>query len=194
MCSRPRQPGFSLIEVVVFIVILGISLVAVLLLYSQVATSSVDPMVRKQTLAIATSVLEEIELRAFTFCDPDDANVYTASGTGDCSTVEVAGPEAGETRYGVPRFDNVNDYHGFEMGSGTTSPGIKTATSDGTTSIPALADYSVRVTVEQISAGELGADVAVAEALRIRVTTTHVPTGIITILQGYRVRYAPNSP
>ena len=193
MRSKDRQGGFSLIEVVVFIVVLGIAFVGMAILYNRVTTASVDPMVRKQALAIASSLLEEIELRAFTFCDPDDPNVYTATGpppTG-CTTVEGIGTEGGETRYSVPRFDNVSDYDNFKMGSGQTDPDIKTAA--GTT-IPDLANYSVSVTVAQIAASELGADVPATEALRITVTATHVPTGTNVTLQGYRVRYAPNSP
>ncbi len=107
MSIRRRSTGFSLIEVVVFIVVLGIAFVGMLVLYNRVTSASVDPMVRKQALAIASSLLEEIELRAHTFCDPDDPNVYTATSTAGCTIIEAIGPEAGETRYSVPRFDNV---------------------------------------------------------------------------------------
>jgi MSHA pilin protein MshD len=191
MCARHRSAGFSLIEVVVFIVVLGIAFVGMLVLYNRVTSASVDPMVRKQALAIASSLLEEIELRAYTFCDPDDPNVYTATSTAGCTTIEAIGPEAGETRYSVPRFDNVNDYDGFRMGSGEADPNVRTAAN---AIITELANYKVVVAVSQIAASELGADVPAAEALRITVTATHVPTGITTSLQGYRVRYAPNSP
>src|SRR6478735_7116648 len=77
MCARPPrwQAGMSLIEVVVFIVVLGLALAGVMILYSQATRASADPLVRKQALAIASSLLEEIELRAFTLCDPDDPNV-----------------------------------------------------------------------------------------------------------------------
>jgi MSHA pilin protein MshD len=87
MCARHRSAGFSLIEVVVFIVVLGIAFVGMLVLYNRVTSASVDPMVRKQALAIASSLLEEIELRAYTFCDPDDPNVYTATSTAGCTTI-----------------------------------------------------------------------------------------------------------
>jgi len=191
MCARHRSAGFSLIEVVVFIVVLGIAFVGMLILYNRVTSASVDPMVRKQALAIASSLLEEIELRAYTFCDPDDPIVYTAASPTDCTTIEAIGPEAGETRYSVPRFDNVNDYHLFQMGFGTASPNIQTAAG---TIISDLPSYSVAVDVAQIAANELGTDVPTTDALRITVTATHVPTGITTSLQGYRVQYAPKSP
>lgn len=202
MCSRRAQRGLSLIEVVVFIIVLGIAFAGMLILFNQVTRASVDPLVRKQTLAIASSLLEEIELRPFTYCDPDDPNVYTAASTAGCTSgayVENIGPDtlpssSAETRYAEPRFDNVNDYHGFEMGSGTTSAGIKTADSDGATSIADLADYAVRVSVAEISGGELPSIGTTADALRITVTAQHVPTGTTVTLTGYRLRYAPNSP
>jgi MSHA pilin protein MshD len=186
MCARRHAPGMSLIEVVVFIVVLGIGLAATLVLFNRVTSASVDPMVRKQALALASSLLEEIELRGFTYCDPDDANVFTASSIADCTVVEQTGPieNGGETRYADPRFDNVNDYDGFAM----SGANIKSA--DGTT-ISGLGDYSVAVSVVNA-----GADfsIAAAEALRITVTAQHVPTGTTVSLQGYRLRYAPNSP
>src|SRR5438445_4903742 len=117
MCTKVRSLGLSLIELVFLIVILGIGFGATFLLYTQATKGSVDPVVRKQVLAIATSLLEEIELRGFTYCDPDDANVYTATsatvGPGACASIaeNAMGPDAGETARAL--FDNVNDYHGF---------------------------------------------------------------------------------
>jgi MSHA pilin protein MshD len=196
MSSRRPAAGFSLIELVIFIVVLGIGIAGAVVLFNQVTVASVDPMVRKQTLALASSLLEEIELKPFTYCDPDDPKVFTAtdSTAAQCTTLpEAIGPDAGETRYAAPRFDNVNDYHGFEMGSGTANPGIKTAESDGTaaTNITALQDYAVRVTVADASATT---GVAAGESLKITVTAKHVPTGVTVTLEGYRLRYAPNSP
>jgi MSHA pilin protein MshD len=183
----------SLIEVVVFIIVLGIAFAGLTILYNQVSKTSVDPMIRKQALALASSLLEEVELQAYTVCDPDDSSVYTATTPppAGCATFEGIGVEGGETRYGNPRFDNVSDYDNFRMGRLQPDPDIKTA--DGTL-IGALADYSVVVSVAQIAANELGASIPDTEGLRIRVTATHVPTGTSVTLQGYRVRYAPNSP
>lgn len=191
MCRSRLQAGMSLIEVVIFIVVVGISLAGILALFNQLTRGSVDPMVRKQALAIASSMLEEIELRGFTYCDPDDPAVYTASGVGGCATPEGIGIEGTETRYGPARFDNVSDYDGFAMGVGKPDPNIRTIDS---TVIPALATYNVSVAVAPIAAGDLGPTVPATEALRITVTASHPGSGIAVTLQGYRVRYAPNSP
>jgi MSHA pilin protein MshD len=200
--------GFSLIEVVVFIIVMGIALVGMAVLYDRVTSASVDPVVRKQALAIASSMLEEVELRAFTFCDPDDANVYTATGppavgvvTG-CATQEGIGIEGAETRYGNSgpgflRFDNVSDYNGFCMGPGLPACTDTVITTAANVTIPELAAYRVDVVVAQITAGELdggASTVAATEGLRVTVTAKHVTTGTTVSVQGYRVRYAPNSP
>lgn len=192
MCIRCRSTGFSLIEVVVFIVVLGIAFVGMLILYNRVTSASVDPMVRKQALGIASSLLEEIELRAYTFCETSDPNVYTATGPAGCTTVETK--VAGENRYIPPRFDNVHDYDGFCMGPGLPACTDTIITTAADATVPGLESYRVDVVVVQIAGGELGADVPATDALRITVTATHQPTGITTSLQGYRVRYAPNSP
>jgi MSHA pilin protein MshD len=193
MFNRARSRGLSLIELVVFIVVLAIGFAATLVLYNQAVTGSVDPIVRKQVLAIATSLLEEIESRGFTYCDPDDPNVYTAtsatvgaSGCTSLATVENIGPEAGETR---AVFDNVNDYDGFKMPNPPLIPSMQDIT--GST-IPGLGAYAV-TNVTVVPAGATFSLVDANDALLITVTVTG-PAGVSVTLQGYRFRYAPNSP
>jgi MSHA pilin protein MshD len=181
----PKERGLTLIEVVVFIAVLAIGIAAILVLYNRVTEASVDPMVRKQAVALAASLLEEVELHGYTYCDPDDANVYTASAPGSCAQVENLGPE-GETRSGTPRFDNVNDYQGFSM----AGAGMQSA--DGTV-LTGLSAYTASVAIAQISPAELGPAIPDTEALRITVTVSG-PAGVNVSLQGYRVRYAPNAP
>lgn len=118
--SSSRQRGLSLVEVVVFIVVLGIGLAGMAVVYNQLTLASVDPVVRKQAVAIANSLMEEIQLRPFTFCDPDDALVFTETSATGCTSPAnresgaptPIGPDAGETRSGATMFDNVSDYNG----------------------------------------------------------------------------------
>lgn len=95
MCIK-RQAGISLVELILFIVIVSIGIVGILSVMNITTQHSADPMVRKQALAAAESLLEEISLKEYT--DPDGSN-------------------AGETR---PTFDDVDDYAGY------TSTGIET--------------------------------------------------------------------
>ena len=190
MCSS-RQRGLSLIEVVIFIVVLGIGIAGLAVLYNQLTLASVDPVVRKQAVAIASSLMEEIQLRPFTFCDPDDPLVFTETSPLGCSSPAqresgTIGPEAGESRYADPRFDNVSDYHGFSMAGSIQD--ITSATING------LTGYSAGVQIVA-AGGDFLPAVPVDDALRITVTVDGPPgTGIRVVLQGYRLRYAPNSP
>jgi MSHA pilin protein MshD len=195
MSPKRRARGLSLLEVVIFIVVLAVGFAGILILYNQATQASVDPLVRKQALAIAQSLLEEIELHPYTYCDPDDANVYTASSTAGCASLPENNfaPE-GEGRYGNPRFDNVNDYNGFCMGPGTPVCADAVVTTAANVSIAQLVDYRVDVSVAQITAADALPAVPLPEGLRITVTARHVPTGTSVSLGGYRLRYAPNAP
>ncbi len=170
-----RQFGVTLIELILFMLIVGIAVVGLTRIMNVTSAASTDPIREKQALAIAESLLEEIELQAFTYCDPDDANAMTANSPADCASgPQLLAPTAGETRDGLPRFDNVGDYHDY----GPISP----ITDLQGQVIAGLENYSVKV-IEQESCGPdcIQIDVAVTNA-DIRVNLT-----------GYRYRYAPRA-
>lgn len=174
-----RARGLSLIELLLFIVVVGIALAAMLRVFVTATTASADPMIRRQQLAIAESLLREVELMPFTWCDPDDANVATAGSAAGCASLpEGIGPEGGESRYGNSFFDNVNDYAGFSM------TGIRDVTN---AAISGLSGYGASVAVT----GAALDTVAAGEALKITVIVTG-PDGSTLSLQGWRSRYAPN--
>ncbi len=181
--SSSRQRGLSLIEVVVFIVVLGIGIAGMAVLYNQLTLASVDPVVRKQAVAIANSLMEEIQLRPFTLCDPDDANVFTAP-TPPCGTPEVIGTEGAETRYGPSFYDNVSDYNGFAMAGSIQDI--------NNVPVAGLTGYSASVAIAN-AGGDFSGAVPADAALRITITVTG-PANVQVRLQGYRLRYAPNSP
>jgi len=179
------QSGLTLIELVMFIVIISVALAGIIGVFNLNTQHSADPMVQKQALAIAESVLEEVELMPFTDCDPDDANAATP---GPCATtVEAMGPEAGETRYSAATpFDNVNDYNGFTMNAG--NGGIRDITGAPVGGAGTLDAYGVTVAVTPTALGAVPA----ADSLLITVTVTG-PGSISVVLDGYRTRYAPNA-
>lgn len=180
------QGGLTLIELVMFIMIVSIALAGVLAVMNMTTTHGADPMIRKQELATAASLLEEIESKPFTYCDPDDPNAATATSSAGCTIPEVMGPEPGEQRCSSTQpFDNVNDYAGYTMAS---PPGILSAL-DCATPEPGLQGYSAAV-AETADGTTVG--VPNDDALRIDVTVTG-PDGTAVTLTGYRFRYAPNA-
>jgi len=179
-----RQSGLSFVELIMFIVIVGVGLAGILSVLNLTAQRSADPQIRKQMMAIAESLLEEVTLKPYTFCDPDDPQAATAISatvglTGCLATVEGSGPE-GETRYDATLpFDNVNDYNGFSM------TGIRD-TADNP--IGALAAYSATISVANSALGTVPAN----QSLLVTVSVTG-PGSESFVLQGFRTRYAPNA-
>lgn len=181
-CLRGRGRGLTMIELILFMVVVSTALAGVLRVFMQATAASADPALRSQALAVAESVMEEVQLMPFTFCDGDDANVDAATSTVGCAgAAENIGPEAGEGRYATPQLDHVNDYHGFAM------TGITDITD---TAVTGLAGYSASVTVTASALGSLTAPSG--DALRITVTVTG-PGSTRIMLDGYRSRYAPNA-
>lgn len=204
MCIRRNQRGISLVELIMFIVIVGVALAGILLVMNVTTRSSSDPLVHKQALAIAESLLEEVELMPFTFCDPDDpaAGLATtvsaaqcfggAGGANDESKLPL-GPETAasvggaEGRYAAPQYDNVSDYNGFAMPAG--APLDITGAAVGPTGYT-IAPIVVATSGMPAAGGSPA--IAAAEALLITVTVTG-PDGVPVIVQGMRTRYSPRS-
>lgn len=197
MCtSRPplRQHGLTLIELVIFIVVVSVGLAGVLSVLNVSVMHSADPVVRKQALATAEALMEEISLQPFTYCDPGDGNAATAApyiasgGVDACTTAPSA---TGKSRYSDPRFNNVNNYAGFAMPGGTCAAGI--CTIDGT-GYANLAGYSAAVAVTNAGTAfnaANGTGYRNDAVQRIDVTVTGGNQSVT--LTSYRFRYAPNA-
>lgn len=87
-----KRSGFTLIEIIVTLVVIGIAAAALLSIFSNLIRGSADPMIQQQATTIAEAYLEEIMLKAF-----DDPQV-----------AETGAAEAGETR---ATYDDVQDYN-----------------------------------------------------------------------------------
>ncbi len=178
---RHWQAGISLIELVMFIVIVSVGVVGILSVMTLTTAASADPLERKQAVAIAEALMEEIQQQPFTICDPVDPAAETGAA---CAITEVAGPEttsAGtQTRYSATSpFNNVNDYSGFSMPIG----GIRGLDN---VLIAGLEKYGTTVTITDDPIGGLAA----GQSLRIEVRV-QTASGVDITLTGYRLRYAP---
>lgn len=179
---RLMQSGLTLVELILFMLIIGIALTGITRIMNLTTVASADPLREKQALAIAESLLEEIELQAFTFCDPDDPQAASAKnatvapdGCSDAALIQVAAPTnfgTLETRNGLARFDNVGDYHGYAMPNAVDI--------NGNAIDAGLNNYATAVTIN-----------LTGEIMRIDVRVTSGETDVM--LTGYRFRYAPRS-
>jgi MSHA pilin protein MshD len=188
LCPLSSERGISMVELIMFIVIISIALVGVQLVMNKVTGHSADTLVRKQALAIAESLLEEVELMPFTFCDPSDASAATATNTAGCTlsqdvtsgpvpTTESRGGLLSVPLYSDP-FDNVADYAGYTQSNITDLAGNT------------YTGYDASITVSRAGTSFVGA-ADNGEALQITVTVT-APDKSRVVLDGYRARYAPN--
>ncbi|MEQ1593391.1 MAG: prepilin-type N-terminal cleavage/methylation domain-containing protein [Thiobacillaceae bacterium] len=189
MCNK-RQRGLTLVELLVFIVIIGIAANAMLAVFASLTRSSAGLLPDKQAQAIAAAMMNEVMAQPFTFCDPTDVNAATAVNVAGCANPLLREnnfvPEVGETRNGASSFDNVNDYNSL-LPIPVSSPNQFPVT--GVTAVASLPAYTYQITVA--SAGMI-AGVPAAETLRVTVTVTP-PTGAQVKLDGVRFRYAPNT-
>lgn len=109
MSSKPR--GFTLPEMLIAIVVIGVGLAGVLIAFQTTVRGSGDPLAQRQMLAIAEGLLEEALSKPYTpragggaggcardgFNDVDDYNGYARTGVCDVAGNAVAGLES----YGV---------------------------------------------------------------------------------------------
>lgn len=209
LCFRGGLPsqarGMTLIELLVFIVVVSVGLLGILSVINYVTRSNTDPLVQKQCLAIAEALLEEVEMQPFTYCDPADAQAATATsatkgGTGCSTMVQGLGPANGEQRGSSTNpFNNVPDYYA------TAKDGVYTLASpipDLTGAGASPAGYSATIQLIPEALGPAGAqitsaaptsatDASAMNVLRIRVTVTNGAASVT--LEGYRTRYAPTT-
>jgi MSHA pilin protein MshD len=200
-----RQRGVTLVELIIFIVIVGIAVGGIITVMNLANRGSVDPVRRKQALIIAEGLLEEVELAKFSYCDPADPDASddgVVRSSADCQAVPEKwgqlNPEPTDASSGRP-FDNVNDY--------VTAPGMATAAFDNlggvlvdATGNPlGVTGYTARLTISPASLNGIGndpltppnaANTADTDVLRITVTVSF--DGQSVTLDGYRTRYAPN--
>ena len=153
--------GFSLVEVILFMVVVSVALVAVIQAFNLANVGSADPVLRRQSLAIAQSLLEEIRYKPF-----------GSAATDDPLQGGFAGPYSAANR---PRFDDVDDYNGFSMS------GIRTLANEA---VSGLESYSASISVTTAAFG----NVPSGNGYRITVTVTD-PANNTLALDTYRAEY-----
>lgn len=196
-----RQAGLTMIELIIFIVVIGVALGGVLTVFAYTTSHSADPLQRKQAMLLAEALVEEVSLARFTYCHPDDANAESAAGSAGCATLpENFGAPASESR----PFFNVNDYVSASGVARSFTAGDTLGVITDVTGAPAPAElrlYRAFVTIRPVAgfgpagmtigtvAAPPGAD---SDVLQISVRVSY-GNGEAIVLDRYRTRYAPNS-
>lgn len=181
------QKGISLIELIMFMVIVSVGVAGILSIMNITVRHSDDPVQRKQAQAIAESMLEEVSMQPFTYCAPADVNALTAASVSDCAGVpgipseDVLPSTSRVSNVARREADNVADYNNFSMTPILDIEG---------TPIAGLEHYTVSVAITQTGDTLLPA-VTKNDVLQINVRAVAGDTDIT--VTGYRFRYAPNA-
>ena len=111
--NKRRSAGVTLIELLVFIMIVGVALGGVLTSLNVANRASADPLRPKQALAIAEAMLSEVMAKGY--CDPD------ATGTDYATTPPTCGRNVIESKR--KNYDAIDDYNGFHLDNATSLTG-----------------------------------------------------------------------
>jgi MSHA pilin protein MshD len=164
MCTE-RQRGFTLVELILAITIVGVALAAVATVFITTSRHSADPEVQQQAQFIAEAYLEEILRQKF--FDPDEDKV--------CPSLEAGGRGS---------FDNVCDYRKISSQAPANAFG---------TAIGALGQYKVTVTVtrdDSLNLNGIGNNTGAGlfRVMRVDVGVAG-PNNTSISLSGYRTNY-----
>lgn len=146
MCARSiiRQRGLTLIEVILSMVVLGIGVAFFISVFGASLQTSADPMQRKQALAVAESMLNEIAAKPFS----NPSGGFTGAAT----------------QANRALFDDIGDYHGY------ATAGVHSI--DGG-AVASLSGYDVSVSVTNAALGSGASAVSASNARLITVTVQY---------------------
>ena len=180
MTASRRQCGMTLIELVMFVVIVAVGVAGILSVLNVTVMRSADPLVQKQAQALAEGLLEEIQTGYFAYCDGADEQLRYAKAAAECTSGvgDSYGPEAGEAR----PFNTVKDY-----AVAANRPTALDTVLPGEAAVAAPAGYVATVTIVPAALGTITQ--VSGDALLIRVVVVSGSTQATA--EGYKTRQVP---
>ena len=177
MMPYRRHCGFSLIELIMAIVIIGIAVGVIAQLFSQNVAGSPEPFLRQRTIAVANAFMDEILHKKWDHVTPDGGGCVN-TGSAICPTGPLPsgiGTEAPETR---ATYNDIDDYNEINNQSPPRDA------SDNP--MPGYIGFTVDVTVTQPAANWNGIDARDVRLIQVDVTS---PLNETITLQAYRVNF-----
>lgn len=193
-----NRRGFSLIETVIFILVVGVALSGIVTLFVQNTQSSSDPFMRERAVAVAHAYMDEIMGMRFDENTPVGGGCVE-TGSNSCSSYcamlndvqcvrskcRLQGPANCVARSNLSgiateegnrsAYDDVDDYAGLNE-----QPTGLVGVAGG------YAGFNVQVSVTQPAANWQGIDVRDLRHIQVRVTS---PLNETISLQAYRVNF-----
>ena len=178
--------GFTIIEVIVTIVILGIALASVAGMVGTGLNQSSNTLIETRAVALGYSYLEEIIGRRYDERAPSGGvpPCFGLAGPGRCTAEASFGPDGGENRR---RYDDVDDFHGLSEG------GSSTPLEDAEGNIRSGYDnFRVVVAVRYLNASELSSltgTLTVTDAKFVTVNVQHTLLNLDWDFSAYKGNY-----
>lgn len=199
MSTDPTQRGISLIELIIFIMVVGTALAGVVSMLDMGVLHSADPMVRKQMLTIAEGLLDEIDQMPFSACDPVTNTNPTATTTAQC-TPASSYQQFGYPTAGLSPRSNFNNLGNYCSNAGPSAATCSTLTlGSSSTAIPDLTGSTagapvgywatVALTPESLWGTSSNSTAATMNVLRVTVTVYYGSDSLR--LDTYRTRWSP---
>ena len=167
MSTRRRCRGVTLIELIVFIIVVSVGLVGIVSVFDLSVKSSGDPLQQKQMLAIAEAMMEEVMLKDYA----DTGGSCTSGTTPSCNPSSIADR---------PNYSAIDHYSGYNSQPASYALGD----APGSPSNPELASYTVTVGIDK---GVAVGSVLAGQAAKITVTVA-VGANALNLI-GYRTNY-----
>ncbi|MGI1678361.1 MAG: prepilin-type N-terminal cleavage/methylation domain-containing protein [Cellvibrionaceae bacterium] len=139
-----KQNGVTLIETIVFIVVIGITLTAMVSVFTQYLGNSVDPIVQIRALECAQTKLDEITARRFDENSPTGG--VPPCGSAESGAVSCAGIVADSG------LDDVGDFNGITDSSNPDCTSTVTVVEAGS-DLGMVNNQARRITVNTTSRG-----------------------------------------
>lgn len=173
-----QNRGFTLVELVLFIVIVGVATAGIVVAFTQSTAHTHEPLIRQRTLAIANAYMDEILRKRWNENTPIEGGcVVTPSGMCGSVIPEAAtlGADGTEDR---AAYDDVDDYGSLAANHNPAG--------QGGAALANHAGYTVTVTVSEPEADWNG--IARDDVRRIAVAVTNPLQETFTVV-AYRVNF-----
>lgn len=131
---QQTQRGFTLVETIIVIVLVGAMMAGMTSLFMTSVGNSHRPFLRERALAVANAFMDEISRKRWNECTPIGGGaINIASGIcpdGVTTPIPTIGSDAGESR---ASYDDIDDYHGLDQSPPQDSAGNDMPEYDGFT-------------------------------------------------------------
>lgn len=171
-----NQRGFTLVEIIIGIVVLGISIVLLTVLVFPQAQRSAEPLLQQRAAALGQAFIDEISAKSFDEnSDRQGGLIRCGEDSTTCTVPANLGPD-GETR---DIFDDVDDYHQLE----TTAATLEDALGDDIAARYQGFSYAIDVCYSD-NAGICQTVITEFKRVQITVTTSFGQNFVFSTLRG----------